>query len=102
MPSGRRSSKRPYGQPHQELDVGRVWGNRARIEPGPRGEDYYVAVPRPTDRTFVCPGCQGEIAGDTPHVVAWAVDGILGTEAAADARRHWHTGCWGTFGRARG
>ncbi|WP_062463683.1 hypothetical protein [Demequina soli] len=101
MPSGRRSSKRPYGQPHQELDVDRVWGNRARIETGPRGEDFYVAIPRPTDRTFVCPGCQGEISGEVQHVVAWPVDGIMGADAAAESRRHWHTGCWQSFGRAR-
>lgn len=101
MPSKRRSSKRPYGQPHPELDVERVWGSRARIEPGPRGEDHYVAIPRPTDRRFVCPGCQGEIPGDVQHVVAWPVESIMGAEAAAAARRHWHTGCWQSFGRAR-
>lgn len=99
MPSKRRSSKRPYGKPHEELDVERVWGNRARIQPGPRGEDYYVAIPRPTERTYVCPGCQGQISGDVQHVVAWPADGLFGAESAAADRRHWHTGCWESFGR---
>ncbi|WP_062380212.1 hypothetical protein [Demequina pelophila] len=99
MPSGRRSSKRPYGRPHEELDVDRVWGNRARLQPGPRGEDYYVAIPRPTDRTYVCPACQGEISGEVQHIVAWPADGLFGADAAAGDRRHWHTGCWNSFGR---
>lgn len=102
MPSSRRSSKRPYGRPHEEIDPARVWGNRARIEPGPGGEDHYVAVPRPSDRVFTCPGCRGEISGATAHVVTWAVEGILGAEAAADDRRHWHQGCWSNGRWARG
>lgn len=102
MPSGRRSSKRPYGQPHEELDVERLRGVVSRIERGPGGEDYHVATPRPTDKTYTCPGCGQDIPGDVTHVVAWATDGIFGAEAAASARRHWHTQCWATFGRSRG
>ena len=102
MPTGRRSSKRPYGKPHEELDVERVRGGGPRIERGPGGEDYYVATPRPNDKTYVCPGCQQEIPGDTVHVVAWAADGLFGPEAAQSARRHWHTHCWRTFGRVNG
>jgi hypothetical protein len=102
MPSKRRSSKRPYGQPHPELDPDRVFGGGARRESGPRGEDYLVATPRLTDKTYVCPGCGREIAPQTAHVVAWAADGLFGADAAAADRRHWHTNCWATFGRARG
>jgi len=102
MPSGRRSRKRPYAQPHQEYEADRAVSGGPRIERGPRGEDYYVATPRPTEKTFTCPACGREIAGDTPHVVAWAVDGLFGEESAAADRRHWHTACWHNFGRARG
>src|SRR5690606_1640085 len=51
MPSGRRSTKRPYGQPHPELDVDRVLGGAARREIGPRGEEYFVATPRPSEKS---------------------------------------------------
>ncbi len=103
MPSGRRSSKRPYGQPHPDLDVDRLRaGGSARVETGPGGEEYFVAVPRPSDRTFTCPGCSRDIPGDQQHIVAWATGGLFGEEAAAAARRHWHTACWETFGRSRG
>jgi hypothetical protein len=102
MPSGRKSSKRPYGQPHPELDVDRVRGGGSRREIGPGGEDYFVATPRPTDKVYVCPACRQEIDGMTTHVVAWAADGLFGAEVAAAERRHWHTRCWETFGRSRG
>jgi hypothetical protein len=102
MPSKRRPSKRPYGQPHEELDPDRVMAGRlgARRERGPRGEEYLVAVPRPNDKTYVCPGCTRHILGSTPHVVAWPADGLFGADVAAEQRRHWHTGCWASFGRA--
>lgn len=102
MPSGRRSNKRPYGKPHEEFDPDRALGGGPRIEPGPGGERYYVATPRPNDKTYICPGCNQEIAGDTVHVAAWPVEHMFGEEAAKAARRHWHTNCWRTFGRTRG
>lgn len=102
MPSKRRSTKRPYHQPHPELDVERVRGGGSRTEIGPGGEEYHVAIPRPSDKTYICPSCSREIPPRTQHVVAWATDGLFGVEAAAAARRHWHTHCWETFGRRRG
>src|SRR5690606_41940452 len=103
MPSKRRSSKRPYGQPHQELDASTVWGGSgARTETGPGGEPYHVATPRPSDKTYICPACSQEIPPRTAHLVAWAQDEIFGAEVAAEQRRHWHTHCWNTFGRQRG
>lgn len=101
MPKSRRSRKRPYGQPHPELDVERIAGSvGARREMGPGGEEFIVAVPRPSEKTYVCPGCHQEIAPLTQHLVAWAADGIFGADAAARDRRHWHTRCWNTFGRS--
>ncbi len=103
MPSKRRSTKRPYGQPHQEFDTDKVQGVLgARREIGPGGEEYLVAVPRLSDKVYTCPACGRDIPGSQHHVVAWAADGIFGQEAASDARRHWHKNCWETFGRTRG
>jgi len=102
MPSGRRSSKRPYGKPHEEFDPERALGGGPRVETGPRGEPHYVVAPRPNDKTYICPGCQQEIAGDTAHLVAWPVETMFGEDDAKAARRHWHTNCWRTFGRTRG
>jgi hypothetical protein len=45
-------------------------------------------------KTYVCPGCAGEIAAGTAHVVAWRADGIMGEADDLAARRHWHTHCW--------
>ncbi|WP_297081147.1 hypothetical protein [uncultured Demequina sp.] len=103
MPSKRRSSKRPYGQPHPELDVDRVANaTGGRRETGPGGEEHIVVTPRPSDKTYTCPGCGRDIDGATQHLVAWPADGLFGAEAAAATRRHWHTHCWNTFGRTRG
>ncbi|MFW7413579.1 hypothetical protein [Demequina sp. SO4-18] len=103
MPSKRRSSKRPYGEPHPELDVDRVSNaTGGRREAGPGGEEFIVVTPRPTDKTYVCPACRQDIPPRTPHIVAWAADGLFGPEQAAAQRRHWHTHCWNTFGRNRG
>lgn len=96
----RRSRKRPYGAPHPELDVERLKGGfPARVEPGPGGEPYNVAVSRLTDATFTCPACGQVIPAQTNHVVAWAMGGLFGEGVAIDERRHWHTACWERFGR---
>ncbi|WP_419997891.1 ATP/GTP-binding protein [Streptomyces boninensis] len=42
----------------------------------------------PGGKSYRCPGCDQEVAGGTPHVVAWP------EHAGADDRRHWHTACW--------
>ncbi|WP_246136481.1 hypothetical protein [Leekyejoonella antrihumi] len=41
-------------------------------------------------RTYVCPGCQQQLASGQPHVVVWPTDGLGGLSD----RRHWHTPCW--------
>jgi hypothetical protein len=100
----RKSTKRPYGGPHPELDTARLLagGRGSRLEPGPGGEDYHVAVSRSSEKTYVCPACRQDVPPLTEHVVAWAADGLFGPEAAAEERRHWHTRCWETFGRTHG
>lgn len=45
-------------------------------------------------KTYLCPGCNLDIAPGVPHVVAWRADGVLGDSADLAARRHWHSHCW--------
>jgi hypothetical protein len=45
-------------------------------------------------KEYVCPGCEGEIAVGSAHLVAWRADGLFGEADDLAARRHWHTRCW--------
>lgn len=45
-------------------------------------------------KPYRCPGCGLGIPEQTPHVVVWRADGVLGETADLDARRHWHAHCW--------
>lgn len=94
MPSGRRSSRRPWYQPHSELDLGRALGGR-RSESGPDGDWVVQSVgAAAATKTYRCPGCRQDIPPGTAHVVAWSTDSLLGAEVALSDRRHWHTSCW--------
>ena len=75
MPSSRRSSRRPWAQPHPELDVHRATGGR-RSEDGPDGT-WTVQHVRGAAKVYRCPGCQAMVGSGTPHVVAWQ-DGLFG------------------------
>ena len=92
MPSSRRSTRRPWGQEHPELDLQRATGGR-RSEDGPDGS-WTVQRVRGSDKSYTCPGCRQPVGPGTPHVVAWAQDGLFGAERAMAERRHWHTACW--------
>jgi hypothetical protein len=101
MPSGRRSTKRPWSDEHPELDVERARGGR-RVESGPDGEWTVQAVPGTGSvKTYRCPGCRQEIGPGTAHVGAWANDSLLGAEVALADRRHWHQACWQARGHRR-
>jgi len=56
---------------------------------GPADEPVVVNLIQPYQATkaYVCPGCSGQIAPGTGHVV-------VVPEFAPDLRRHWHRGCW--------
>lgn len=97
MPRTRRSTKRPYGAEHVDLDLERVTGGR-RSESAPDGE-WVVQQVRGSDREYRCPGCDQLVAAGTAHVVAWRSDALLG-DPVAD-RRHWHTACWQSRARRR-
>ncbi|MCU1452705.1 MAG: hypothetical protein JWN46_851 [Acidimicrobiales bacterium] len=45
-------------------------------------------------KTYLCPGCNQDIAPGTGHLVAVPV-------AAPDERRHWHHGCWAARAQRR-
>jgi hypothetical protein len=64
---------------------------RGWLQSAESGPDGDFAVRRVTGsasgKTYRCPGCDQEISGATPHIVAWPVDRV-------DDRRHWHTTCW--------
>ena len=91
MPSSRRSSRRPWGEQHPELDLQRATGGR-RTEHAPDGA-WTVQRVRGSDKAYRCPGCQQLVPPGTPHVVAWPDDGLFGADAALADRRHWHTAC---------
>ncbi|WP_029290408.1 hypothetical protein [Cellulomonas sp. HZM] len=95
MPSGRRSSKRPYAAQHVELDVLRASGGRS-TEDDEQGA-WVVQQVRGSDREFRCPGCDQLVSPGTPHVVAWRSDGLPGQ--GLDDRRHWHRSCWSARSR---
>ncbi|CAN5603325.1 hypothetical protein BH20ACT2_BH20ACT2_21790 [soil metagenome] len=46
-----------------------------------------VVQPYEATKTYLCPGCNGDIAPGTFHLVV-----VPGT--APDLRRHWHRPCW--------
>lgn len=101
MPSSRRSSKRPWAQEHPELDLDRVRGG-SRTESGPDGAWTVRTVgAAAATKSYLCPGCRQEIPVGTAHLVTWQQDSLLGEQAALEARRHWHTGCWRARDRRR-
>lgn len=101
MPSGRRSSKRPWSGPHPELDEMRARAG-TRNESGPDGQWVVRSLSAAAaTKSYACPGCRQEIAPGTAHVVAWRADHVLGDDAAVAERRHWHTACWQARGRRR-
>lgn len=90
---GRRSNKRPWGQEHRALDLGRL-GSVARTEVGPDGEAYQVQRIRGSAKSYTCPACLQPLPPGIPHVVAWPEEAAFGRPQGVDARRHWHSYCW--------
>lgn len=90
---GRRSAKRPWNQPHRDLDESTLRGIR-HSESGPGGRSYQVQSVGPAAKPYRCPGCNQEIAVGTPHTVAWAEESLLGWGSGVESRRHWHQSCW--------
>jgi len=53
----------------------------------PEGWDVRRVQPYQAVKTYLCPGCNQDIAPGTGHVVAVPLDD-------PDERRHWHHACW--------
>ncbi|MGN6327179.1 hypothetical protein [Pseudolysinimonas sp.] len=90
----RRRVRVPEPEP---LDLERALAGRLRVESKRDGawnvqpQSAAAAV-----KEYVCPGCGGEIAPGTAHVVAWRADGLFGEADDLAGRRHWHAHCWRT------
>lgn len=50
--------------------------------------------PYQATKSYLCPGCNGDIPSGTGHLVVVPV-------TAADQRRHWHHPCWANRARRR-
>lgn len=46
-----------------------------------------VVHPFQAIKSYICPGCENEIARRVGHVVVVPIE-------AVELRRHWHTACW--------
>lgn len=91
--SPRRRRKRPYDQPHPELDVDAVFRGGAHTETGRDGTWTVRTVASP-EKAYTCPGCHRPIPVGVQHIVAYRQDHLFGEEAGLAERRHWHSGCW--------
>ncbi|QQM66901.1 hypothetical protein [Actinomyces weissii] len=89
----RRSRKRPYGQGHVPLDLGRL-ASLPRTQQGPGGAEFTVRHLRGSTKPYTCPGCNRQIPPGTPHVVAWSNESLFGADRGLEERRHWHGSCW--------
>ena len=90
----RRRIRSPEPEP---LDLERALAARRRVEV--RRDGAWNVQPQSAAaavKEYVCPGCGGEIALGTAHVVTWRADGLFGEADDLAARRHWHAHCWKT------
>ncbi|MGC0249749.1 hypothetical protein [Pseudactinotalea sp. Z1748] len=90
----RRSRRRPYRDPHRELDPDMVLRGMTRTETGPDGLRWRVRTLAGGQKDYICPGCKHTIPAGIEHVVAWTEEHLFGAEAGLAERRHWHSGCW--------
>ncbi|MDO4665829.1 MAG: ATP/GTP-binding protein [Actinomycetaceae bacterium] len=87
---GRRRNK--HQQPFRPLDLDRLASMPRAVSR--RGQTYQVQHLSAAAKTYVCPGCNHEIAPGSPHVVVWKTEGDYGFDFGVEARRHWHPYCW--------
>lgn len=90
----KRSRKRPYGAEHEPLDVDAFTRGATRTEVDRQGRQWTVRIVTGGEKTYRCPGCGGDVAPGTRHLVAWTQDHLFGADAGLAERRHWHSQCW--------
>ncbi len=63
-------------------------GSRSLPDPSdsPDSETRFIQ-PYQATKTYICPGCNGDIPAGMGHLVAVP-------QSDPDLRRHWHRGCW--------
>ncbi len=95
MPRSNRPRHRRAAPDDDALDLDRVRRGLKRVEHKRSGE-WYVQPVTATGavKAYICPGCRGEVAIGSAHLVTWRADGLLGDLAALADRRHWHEHCW--------
>lgn len=91
-------TNRPRGgrpEPEREESLSELLGGWRRTEVR-RGLVWTVqpVTAEKAEKTYTCPGCGLAVPPRTAHLVAWRADGILGSSADLEARRHWHSHCW--------
>ncbi|MEE9965518.1 MAG: hypothetical protein K4304_10570 [Propionicimonas sp.] len=86
-------AKRPskHLRPPRPLSVGAF----ARAETKRDGEWMVQAMSADAaTKTYRCPGCNRVFGPGIAHVVVWPRVAPIGSSAAVDERRHWHSACW--------
>ncbi len=76
------------------MDGDAILRGGARSETGRDGRRWTVRTVSGSEKTYRCPGCGGDVAPGSQHVVAWTDDHLFGASAGLEERRHWHTQCW--------
>lgn len=89
----RKGRKRPYGEPHPELDVEALTRGFERTESA-RDGTWKVRRVASREKDYTCPGCHRQIPVGVTHVVAYREDHLFGAQAGLSERRHWHIHCW--------
>lgn len=85
--------KRPYGEPHPELNIEALTRGWERTEHR-RGQTWKVRSVSTQEKVYTCPGCHQAIPTGMTHIVAYRQDHLFGAEAGLSERRHWHNACW--------
>lgn len=92
-----RGSRRAARRAEALEQLKRGEGPSARLPAGESVEDGCVVrrvAGNAAGKRYRCPGCDQEVHGGAPHVVAWP-------QGRPDDRRHWHAPCWEARDRRR-
>ncbi|HWH26878.1 MAG TPA: hypothetical protein VNT53_09560 [Pseudolysinimonas sp.] len=95
MPRSHRPRRRLSSEEPEPLDLERARLGARHTESRRDGLwNVQPIAPGRSEKSYICPGCGGDIAPGVSHLVAWRADGLLGEAEDVAARRHWHSHCW--------